>query len=302
MVIGLLNAIRWKNILILFITQLLLYFKFIHNSIDTLNAKVSTLSFILLALVTCIICAAGNIINNYFDFEIDQHSLQKNNSILNKKQYLVIYLLLLFGGIIISLYLANKTGYYKSFLIYPFASFLLFLYSWKLKCVPLLGNLLISIFTGLVILLIPYAYWEELLELKFIDPNLWFNTIQSFIILFSFTTLLNLYREIIKDIEDQNADHTENCNSTAVYFGTKKSKLFALSSLTAFLIVSIAYIFSIKYGIYQLGFFICILLPSLFIVYLTYIAKEKIEFKKLSQYSKILMVLGLLFILFNLFY
>ena len=30
-------------------------------------------------------------------------------------------------------------------------------------------------------------------------------------------------------------------------------------------------------------------------------AKEKSEFRKLSQYSKILMVVGLLFILFNLF-
>lgn len=301
MVIELLKAIRWKNILILFITQILLYFKFIHNSIDTTNAKVSTLSFILLALATCIICAAGNIINNYFDFELDQHSKQKSTSSFTKKKYLHIYTWLLIGGLIVSIFLANKTGFHKSFIIYPITSFLLFIYSWKLKCIPLLGNLMISLFTGMVILLIPYVYWEELLELKEIDPNLWFNIIQSFIILFSFTTLLNLYREIIKDIEDQDDDRTENCKSTSVYFGTTKTKLFAISSFIAFLIIAIAYIFTIKFRLYQLGFFIFILLPSFYVFYLTVTAKEKSEFRKLSQYSKILMVVGLLFILFNLF-
>ena len=63
-----LKLIRWKNLLIIFLTQFLAWACVILPE----NPKILTpVNFLLLSLSTMLIAAAGYIINDYFDIKID---------------------------------------------------------------------------------------------------------------------------------------------------------------------------------------------------------------------------------------
>src|ERR1700722_9395935 len=72
---ALLRLIRWKNLLIIFLTQFLAWRCIITPQIFGLNSGLSfffsTVNFLFLSLSTVLIAAAGYIINDYFDIKID---------------------------------------------------------------------------------------------------------------------------------------------------------------------------------------------------------------------------------------
>jgi len=76
LIIAFLRLIRWPNLVFIAITQWLFYF-FVVESLQTVNSTV-TISpssenylFYLLILASVLIAAAGYIINDYFDLNID---------------------------------------------------------------------------------------------------------------------------------------------------------------------------------------------------------------------------------------
>ena len=65
-----LRLIRWKNLLIVFFTQLLVWYCLIHLS-DDFWGWLTFFDFLPLGASTALIAAAGYIINDYFDIKID---------------------------------------------------------------------------------------------------------------------------------------------------------------------------------------------------------------------------------------
>ncbi len=299
MVSTLLIAFRWKNLVLIFITQILLYYKFIHNTISFERQSLSLVDFLLLVFTTCIVCASGNVINDYYDYQADRTNSLKVKSSFTRKQLITVYFLLVIVGAVFAVYLSFRYGFYNSFLLYPLTVFFLWLYSYRLKCVAILGNVLIAIFTGAVVLLVPYAYWNELTILRMIDPAMWFQLIHAFLHLFIFTFLLNFYREIYKDIEDRTQDEMNQCRSTAVALGVPRAKQIAIMMLLFFAIVALFYIYSLHSMNMKIVFSIFLLLPTIFLIYFSIKSSTDKEFHQLSQYAKIMMALGLIFVLLN---
>ena len=67
--ISVLNLIRWQNLLLIILVQVLIKYA-LFDAFNVLT-KLDTLNFSLLVLATVLIAASGNIINDIYDIETD---------------------------------------------------------------------------------------------------------------------------------------------------------------------------------------------------------------------------------------
>ncbi len=94
------RLIRWQNLVFIIITQVLFYFcvyKSLYKADDSLY------QFMWLVLASVLIAAAGYIINDYFDLNIDQvNKPNKNvlNSVINRRWAILLHLILSLAGIL----------------------------------------------------------------------------------------------------------------------------------------------------------------------------------------------------------
>ncbi|AMD18123.1 prenyltransferase [Methanobrevibacter sp. YE315] len=167
---------------------------------------------IILAMITVFFeTAAGNVINDYFDYNIDlinkpERPLPSGRiSLKNGRNY--GYLLFLAGticGFLIS-YLTNN---WIPFVIVLIADVILYLYAYKLKSTPLIGNLAVGFMTGF----------------GFVFGGFSLNTsdiILTSIYLGFFAFVMTTAREIIKDIEDIEGDRAEGAKTLPILIGER---------------------------------------------------------------------------------
>lgn len=295
-----LRLVRWPNLLIIGVVQCGLYFQFLFPHLRDFTLPFSTFYFLILVLVSCIVAASGNIINDIYDQRIDQY---KNEAIIPKfiseKSAVSAYAGLVSLGAFLAALLSWESGYYISFIFYPLAVFGLWLYSAKLKCTVLLGNAFISLFMGGVILILVYAYWHPLVQLREVDVLLFEGLVERFAILTFFAVFSNLSREMVKDIEDVDADRYNHCESTAVKLGKQKvATLNVILSLVLSVVMALPFAFYLTTfwlsGIYVL----LVLFPTISSMYLLYSGHSEAA-RKVSTGLKIYMIAGLIFLLLH---
>lgn len=164
---------------------------------------------LLAGLIVFLETSAGNSINDYFDYEIDKIN-RPNRPIpsgrISKKNAKIFYLLLVLTGISIA-FLVNKYIVFMSIL----ASIALYTYSWKLKGTPFFGNFIVALMTGLVPIFGGLAVEEIGL--------VYYMALSAF--------LVNLSREIYKDIEDIEGDR-QKAKTLPITIGKRKSFILAL--------------------------------------------------------------------------
>ena len=241
----LISAVRLTrpiNLIIILATMVGVYF-YLNKCNPTI--AVNTIYFSLLAISTVLIAAGGNIINDYYDLEADQINkpskviLSKN---ISKELGLKIYIVFNF--------LALSLGFYLSFIFdtYWFAGLhtlcilLLWFYSFYLKKILLLGNLLIAGLTGFIPLYAGslYSFGPVLKIYARENPKEWFNSFyfEFLAILAVFALLQNLAREIWKDAADIKGDQTIGVVSIPIKFGLKNTQriigLILLLEITLF--------------------------------------------------------------------
>src|SRR5215203_2717612 len=146
------RLIRWPNLVFIILTQLLFYYcvyiPLYHNNDDR--------KLIWIILASIFIAAAGYIINDYFDLNIDQiNKPQKNVFVrtINRRWAILWHFALSFLGIIATVL---SVGLHKWYLI--LANFgcvgLLWFYSTSLKRKLLIGNIVISLLTAWTVLIL----------------------------------------------------------------------------------------------------------------------------------------------------
>ncbi len=273
-----LKLIRYKNLLIILLTQILVYlFLREESSIgDILNPY-----FLLLALSTFLIAAAGYMINDYSDVKIDV--INKPEGLLVGKYFssrwvLVLHLFFNFTGICIGAFLNYKLG-----IIDLFTAWLLWRYSVSFKYKLFVGNLVIAFLMALSIIVVYYPFRDILLQ--------WL----LFYACFAFMT--GFVREIIKDIEDIEGDAANNCKTIPIVYGMYKTKIilvYTIVSIITLLLFVIFYFIYQKAIIYPIYLSAFILFPFLRILMLLRNADTKKSFSLLSRNLKIMMVLGTL--------
>lgn len=234
----------------------------------------------LLIFSTLLLMAAGYVINDYYDVKIDYINKPREVIIgkgMKRRVALLLHTTLNLAGIGIAAMISPRIA-----VMHFIASFLLWLYSNSLKRLPLWGNLVVALLTGGSIWIVGYYYQKaELIVLTYA--------------LFAF--FLNLIHAIIKDIEDRQGDRKHGVRSIPIVFGFRNTKRALF--LIAFIFIAVIIIVTIKinnpllfYYFGGLGIFF------LYYLYKIYRADRKAHFSQLSLWSKILMLVGILSMLF----
>ncbi len=200
------------------LVQLLIYAVLVDAALSVLGLS----DFVIFTLITVIIAGSGYVINDYYDEEIDKVNKPKKwivGNIWSRKEVLKLYFLLVSMGAVLSIFLAIRLSLFPFLFIYPIAIFGLWLYSYALKCMPIIGNLWVSLFCAGVVLVI--ALPDFLTDRQdAISPHLIYYAIFAF--------LTTWYREIVKDIEDVEGDKLVGCFTFPVRFGIMASKWLTL--------------------------------------------------------------------------
>ena len=252
---------------------------------------------LLIILTCCLTAAGGYIINDLFDVETD-HVNRPNKRILKRdishKAAIVYYIILTALGQI--------CGYYAGLGIGLFASaiaVLLYFYSSDLKAMGLPGNSLIAFMSGSVIYIasrgiheINSAYFAEYAFLAF---------------------LLTMARELVKDAEDIEGDKEQGCETFPILHGTRKTNilsnvilaLIVIFLMTAAYLLSIQPFFNVKSTIEIHSFiyptFLVLALVPMILKSMWMIGKanNKRDYKKISKWLKLTMLIGLISVLFS---
>lgn len=235
---------------------------------------------ILAAFSASLTLSAGNIINDIKDIDADKVSHPKRPLAAGKitvSQAKTEYVLLTFTALLLS-FLINL----PAFVIAISATVLLFLYSYYFKKVPILGNIIVSLLTGLV----------------FIYGGVAVNNPHAAVIPAIFALLINLIREVVKDMQDVEGDLKQGVISFPGKFGFSSSKLLIIE-LTVILIIFTFYPFITR--LYKIEFFIIIMavVNPLLVYNLKILFKDSSSsnLNKTSNILKLNMLIGLIAIL-----
>ncbi len=229
------------------------------------------------SIAASLVTAAGNIVNDIFDIDTDKISHQDRVLVLgkiSKKEAWTEYILLNSISFIISVSLSIKL-----MVIILTTIILLYIYSSTLKNLPLIGNLTIAFLTGLAFIYGGFAAGNPMAA---IVPAI-------------FAFLINLIREIVKDMQDVEGDKISGVNTFPIKFGFQKSKILILF-ITFSLILYTLYPFRI--GLYKIEYFIIVMLfvNPLLILCLKFLFDDKKEnhLSVVSNALKLNMVFGLI--------
>jgi 4-hydroxybenzoate polyprenyltransferase len=283
-----LNLIRWKNLLIIMVMQAcVLAFICAHEvSPEPLFSTLDTYYFhslIALLAATVPIAAAGNIINDIYDRRIDAVNKPDRNAVgahISLKNAWRLWTLLNGAGIIAGYILSPPLG-----LINLGVAILLWLYSFRLKCIPVLGNLVVAFCMGL-------SVWVTSFAQDYCD--LFGLFIYSF-----FAALTGLIREMVKDLEDIEGDSVNKCNTLPVAVGRSFAKnLTAATQFFATLAIAAESYMMVRlfpdWHLYYFGF--AVVLPMLILFVAITLAKTKKDYSRISTGLKLVMLLGLAYL------
>ena len=302
--VAFLKLIRWPNLGFIALTQLLFFFCILHFVYKgTQTPALLPHIFYLLITASITIAAAGYIINDYFDLNIDL--INKPDKLIierhiNRRWAIFLHLFLSGIGFIISCYV----GYKLRNIYIPFLNLLaiaaLWFYSTTFKKKLLIGNALISLLTAWVILVITVAEFglTRSSETKaFILPRL----MKVSFLYAGFAFIISLIREVIKDMEDIEGDVKYGCQTMPIVWGIPVSKVFA----GVWLIVLTGGVAALQFYVLQLGWWLsaiyCVLLiiiPLLWILDKLYKAQVAADFSRLSSAVKIVMLTGIVSMIF----
>lgn len=300
------RLIRWPNLLFIVLTQALFRYFILpfvyrepHEGYEAI--KLSENLFYLLVLASVCIAAAGYIINDYFDENIDQVNKTSRvivGKFIKRRSAILLHAFLSFIGLLLSIYI----GYKLKNAFIPLFNFLainiLLVYSSTFKKKILIGNILISLLTAWVILVLTLAeyrfrisphdiVWQRMLKLSFVYAG--------------FAFIISLIREVIKDMEDIEGDLKYGCRTMPIAWGLPVSKVFT----AVWIVVLAGALFAILVYAIQLGWWffavyglVAIILPLIWVLKKLYSATSAADFHHLSSAVKLIMLAGILSMLF----
>ena len=269
-------------------------------------------------LSTVLIAAGGYVINDYYDVKVDFVNKPQKvvvETVINRRAAMVAHIIITSVAILIGLFLAYRLKIYWLALVQPFTAALLFFYTTTFKKKVLIGNLIVSFLTGLVVWMM-VLYEVDLIKLFFSGRLLevteaeFYNYSVLLILLLAlafygvFAFLTSMLREAVKDLEDIKGDLEGSYRTMPIAWGIKRTKVFVMlismllgAILLYIIILALATSKPAAIVVYT-GF---IFLQLIFFMVMLYRARRKSHFHMLSQFLKFLMLVGILTSVVNYF-
>jgi len=299
------QLIRWPNLLMLVFTQMMLnylvighMFKLIH-----LELPLASIDFNLLVLSTVFMAAFGYIFNDVMDEETDEINKNDKRIIgtkISRASGLLAGRVFLLIALAIAAYLSWKLAMWQLVFVHIFIAIGLWYYSVQLKKTILIGNILISLFTGFSVFIV-WLYHLVVLQsnpVLLVDAQKITEFVSATVLAYAiFAFLISLIREVIKDIEDQEGDKKAGMKTFIIQFGLKKAKSLThgISALMLTVLILAIYI-SYSYNWLQLSIYlgVAVGIPLIYFMMNLRSAENKKDFKDLSFLAKIIMIAGIL--------
>lgn len=236
------HLIRYPNLIFITLTQVLFYFSII-VPLSGGSPRLSLVDFILLSIASICIAAAGYIINDYFDMDIDFVNKPEKmviGKVVSRRWAMLFHMLFSLVGLfltaIVSMHLGSLWLLFLNFL----SVFLLLLYSTNFKKKFIIGNVIISLLTSWVIisLFVAELKWSDSVYMKQHFTGI--SAMYKYTLVYaSFAFIVSLIREVVKDLEDQVGDRKYGCTTMPIKWGENMTKNFLyiwILLLLAFLI------------------------------------------------------------------
>lgn len=304
------RLIRWPNLVMIAVTQVLFYFSIVPSYVgDTISilSYFGTQHYLLLILSSLLIAAAGNIINDYFDRNIDEINKPAKkiiDKLIKRRWAIVMHIVFSLMAILIGFYIDSETPVFWLGFSNTICVLLLFGYSISLKKKLLFGNILISLLTAWVILVCFLCYYRTL-SFQGYEPFAVQTMLRRFMrisfLYAGFAFVISLIREVVKDMEDIEGDKKYGCKTIPIAWGIPASKVF----VAVWLVVLIGMISIVQIYAWQLGWYwsaaysiVLIIAPLVWILRKLYQAQVPKDYHQLSTMIKLVMFAGLLSMIF----
>lgn len=284
------------------LVQLLIKYALFEPFLKTtsLTITLNGFGFGLLVFSTLCIAAAGNIINDIYDVETDL--VNKPSKVIvgakiSEKTANILFITFNVIGVLIGFYLSNLVGRSGFFALFVIISALLYVYASYLKPTLLIGNIIVSVLVALSILIVGVFELIPVITEQNRATQLTFFKILLDYALFAF--LINLVRELIKDLEDVDGDYKAGMNTLPIAIGRDRAAKVALVVMLVPLLGSIYYVvtYLFKYELFIGYFLMFIIAPLIYITIRTFSAKSKKDYSHISNMLKLVMLFGMLSLL-----
>lgn len=302
------RLIRWFNLLIAGGSLLLFHFFIIVPSLGAVSPTLSWWKAVLLALSVMCIMGGGNVVNDFLDYAQDKNFKPQKQVLgktftLDQATYMIGILNL--AGISIATWLSYSINNLKLVNIFLLSALLLWQYSSTLKKYALIGNAIVAGLCALVFVL-PVLF-ETQLSSSLVSTHSKYYVLMQMKGYAVFAFLISLVREIVKDIEDLDADKAYNYSTLPVLIGVRAGAVLA-ALIELSMMIALGFLMFIYWKNNLKNHFWYTLLfiqfPILVNLIPLLVAKQQSDFRVQSVMLKLTMVLGLasipLFYFFNL--
>ena len=218
--------------------------------------KTISIPIILAMLAVFFETAAGNVINDYFDYNIDLINKPERpmpSGRISLKSGRNYGYLLFFAGTVCGFLISYITNNWIPFTIVLIADIVLYLYAYKLKATPVIGNLAVGFMTGF-----GFVFGGFTIN----NPSIVLVSIYLGFFAFVMTTA----REIVKDIEDIEGDKMDGARTLPILIGEKIPAYISAILIVIDCILCPVLYFNHIFGIYYLVV-ICIAVLFAFVAF-----------------------------------
>lgn len=301
-----LRLIRYPNLIYIALTQFLLQYCVVEPVLhyNGEEPSLSWVSFSLLSLSTVLIAAAGNIINDYFDINIDiinKPDRMVLDKIINRRWAMAWHTIFNMAGVSIGFIVAWRIGVIYLGFTQVICSLILWFYSTSFKRQVLIGNVLISLLTALSVVVVGF-YEKQIYEsFEAIMSPVGRKLIQIIGVYALFAFIISLVREIVKDLEDMIGDAKDGCRTIPIVWGVTPAKKICYMLLLVLQVLIIATEIRIAFiGWWPAIIYLVLLVqaPSVYIYTLLKKAHLPEHYHKVSSTVKWLMLTGILSMIF----
>lgn len=304
------QLVRWPNLVFIALTQGLFQYCLLHPIFQKQDATpvIDLTTFFAILVASVFIAAAGYIINDYFDINIDRINKPGRQYIpqyVTRRWAILWHSLLSFVGVVLSFYAGWRLGVWWVGPANLLCVFLLFVYSSTFKKRFLTGNVIVSLLTAWTVAILGLATFYELYFDAAKSIAVQARVLRFTILYSSFAFIISLVREAVKDMEDMPGDSRFGCKTLPIVAGINAAKTYVL----VWLVVLIGALAIMQIYAAQLGWWWLVLYGLLFIIIpLVYVflkfskAHKTDEYHHISSVTKVVMFSGILSMLLFKFY
>ncbi|MFM7672724.1 MAG: geranylgeranylglycerol-phosphate geranylgeranyltransferase [Bacteroidota bacterium] len=298
-----LRLIRWPNLVFIAITQWMVYSCLYRPLFHTSLPEYDDRSIYYWIIASVFIAAAGYVINDYFDINIDEVNRpdrQVLDKIISRRWAMLWHFMLSALGVGFTALAINWNTHAYLFLANLGCVIALWFYSTRLKKTLLVGNVLIALLTS-------WTIWVIFLS-RFSWSELFGNTSEAqqkftrVVLLYTaFSFVITLIREAVKDMEDRIGDARAGCRTLPIVWGFPAAKVYTsvwTVVLIGLLILLQAYVLPFGWWPASLYALSALIVPLVIFLTRLIVAQQPSDFTLLSRLLKWVMLAGILSMIF----